>query len=352
MTFAFPYAREWFSDFSGLAGTLALPQIRRPIRSGFRRALGKICAEDGVDLVHLHFSFALPFSLALSPQRWPLPVVYHWHNPPKPLMVDDSRDRKFPFAAVPFPAKGLASMSARFSDARAITHHVAVSREIRDLLVANRWTIPAKVSIVPNAISSLPDADLSHEGRGGRIVIGCVANFRPQKDHVTLIRAFERVARECPECRLVLVGDGPCRRAVMGLCESLGLSDAVDFAGYVSEPRSAHRGFDIAVLSSHYEGQSLVVLEAMAAGLPVVATRVGGIPETISDGVEGLLVPRGDAWAMAEALLTLVRDPQRRAAMGAAARRRVARDFATDTWAESILQLYDSVLDGTSGLPA
>jgi glycosyltransferase involved in cell wall biosynthesis len=125
----------------------------------------------------------------------------------------------------------------------------------------------------------------------------------------------------------------------------LGLDNRIDFVGYLDDPRTAYSTFNIAVLSSHYEGQSMVVLEAMNAGLPVVAARVGGIPDTISDGVEGLLVPMEDAAAMAGAILQLAKDAGLRAMMGAAGRRRVVRDFGADTWVGNLLQLYSSILD-------
>lgn len=346
VTFGFPRRRAWFDELSNWAEVLAIPEIRHPIRSGFHGALQSLCRSQGVDLVHLHFSFALPLSLACSRGRWRLPVVYHWHNPPKVLMPPGVRRGRPPTLVPRSLAKGLASALARFTDARTITRHVAVSQEIRDLLVANRWSPPTKIVVVPNAIPTSGDSNPGCGGDSGEgIVIGCVANFRPQKDHVTLIRAFQLVAAECPDCRLVLVGDGPCRQRAMELALTLGLDNRIDFVGYLDDPRTAYSTFNIAVLSSHYEGQSMVVLEAMNAGLPVVAARVGGIPDTISDGVEGLLVPMEDAAAMAGAILQLAKDAGLRAMMGAAGRRRVVRDFGADTWVGNLLQLYSSILD-------
>src|SRR5512146_320194 len=86
LTLAFPRVRPWFEPLAECARVIALPSIRRPVRSGFRRNLGRICAEDGVDLIHTHFSFAMPFALALA-GSWPVPVVHHWCNPPRALQT-------------------------------------------------------------------------------------------------------------------------------------------------------------------------------------------------------------------------------------------------------------------------
>jgi glycosyltransferase involved in cell wall biosynthesis len=343
VTFGFPFRREWFADFAPAADAIAIREIRRPIRSGFAPALDRVCRARRVDLVHLHFSFALPLALVLSPGRLRLPVVYHWHNPPKALMPRDGDGRGLgaPRRAL---ARGAAYAIARFADDRVITRHLAVSREIRGLLLAHGWTRREKIGALPNAIVPAADRAGSADPIGGDLIVGCVANFRPQKDHPTLIRAFRRVVDDFPACRLILAGDGPCRSAVEEQVAGLGLEDRVEFAGFADDPSLLYRRFDLFVLASHFEGQSMVVLEAMNHGLPIVATRVGGTPETVSDGVEGLLVPPADAPALAEAMLQLLRDPDRRRAMGAAGQRRVRREFSIEAWVEALLEVYGAIL--------
>lgn len=346
--FGFPFHRDWFADFSRSADALSIAEIRRPVRSGFAAAIEGLCRAHRVDLLHLHFSFALPFALALSSGHRRLPVVYHWHNPPKALMAGKDDGRSLRRSCRPL-ARTAASAVARFTDRRAITGHLAVSREIRDLLVQHRWADEAKVVVLPNAILPArdPSEDRVRPSHAG-FVVGCVANFRPQKDHPTLIRAFRRVARECPGSRLILVGDGPCRAQVEGMVARLGLGDRVEFAGFADDPSRWYRRFDLFALSSHFEGQSMVLLEAMNHALPVVATRVGGTPDSIRDGVDGLLVPRTDTEALAAAMVRLAQDPNLRRAMGASGCRRVRREFSTEVWVERLLGVYESILDGRS----
>ena len=215
-------------------------------------------------------------------RRWSLPVVYHWHNPPRTLIRQSAGAR-------------LAGAAARLADGRVIARHIVVSTEIADLLVQNRWTNREKILRLPNAIGLIPQPDVRPLQRNSsEICIGCVANFRPQKDHATLMRAFAEVVGADPACRLILVGDGPTRGDCERLAVDLGIAEKVEFAGHLEDPSAVYGRLDVCALSSHYEGQGLVLLEAMNHGLPIVATDVGGTPETLSDEVEGFLAPRQD----------------------------------------------------------
>lgn len=332
LTLAFPRRRPWFDDLARHATVLEVPQIRRPIAAGFPSRLREICGRSRADLIHLHFSFALPFSLALGFRRWSLPVVYHWHNPPRALIRQSAGAR-------------LTGAAARLADGRVIARHIVVSTEIADLLVQNRWTNREKILRLPNAIGLIPQPDVRPLQRNSsEICIGCVANFRPQKDHATLMRAFAEVVGADPACRLILVGDGPTRGDCERLAVDLGIAEKVEFAGHLEDPSAVYGRLDVFALSSHYEGQGLVLQEAMNHGLPIVATDVGGISETLSDGVEGFLVPRQDVPRFADALRKLVRDAALRQRMGDSGRARVLRDFGLDRWVARLIELYGSVL--------
>jgi glycosyltransferase involved in cell wall biosynthesis len=157
-------------------------------------------------------------------------------------------------------------------------------------------------------------------------VVGTVAGFRPEKAHRDLLDAAALVRERVPEARFVLVGDGPLEDALRAQARRLGIEDTVAFAGYRPDARRLAGAFDVFTLSSLQEGLPIALLEAMACGVPVVATAVGGVPEAVRDGREGLLVAPGRPPALADALVTLLEDPARRAALGAAAQART-RDF-------------------------
>jgi glycosyltransferase involved in cell wall biosynthesis len=174
-------------------------------------------------------------------------------------------------------------------------------------------------------------------------VIGSVANFKAAKDHATLLRATAHVRRAVPGVRLLLVGQGPLEAATRHLAAELGLEETVVFAGFRSDARRLAATFDVFTLSSTFEGLPIALLEAMALGRPAVVTRVGGVPEVVTDGAQGLLVPPRDPAALAEGLRCLLGDPQLRARMGTAARARVL-DFDIRKAVRRVEQVYAGLL--------
>jgi glycosyltransferase involved in cell wall biosynthesis len=152
------------------------------------------------------------------------------------------------------------------------------------------------------------------------IVIGCVARLDPIKDHESLITAFADVRRDEPRAVLVLIGDGPYRAALEQHARSAGVADSVRFAGWRSNAVNLHQWFDVSALASIAEGFPNAVIEAMAAGVPVVATNVGAVRDAVRDGETGLLVPSRDPRALAGALGRIVRDPALRARLAHAGR--------------------------------
>jgi glycosyltransferase involved in cell wall biosynthesis len=183
------------------------------------------------------------------------------------------------------------------------------------------------------------DLDLYRsEGRVRRAkgpVVGSVGRLAPQKDHATLLEA----AALLPEVELVLVGDGPERPALERRAEELGLRGRVAFLGRRSDVPVLLPSFDVYVQSSRYEGLCLAVLEAQAAGVPVVATPVGGIRDTVVDGETGLLVPVGDPAAVAAAIRRLLDDRPLASELAAAAQESVSA-FSLDLMVERTLELY------------
>ncbi|HWQ15173.1 MAG TPA: glycosyltransferase, partial [Roseiflexaceae bacterium] len=178
--------------------------------------------------------------------------------------------------------------------------------------------------------------------------VAMVARFFPQKDHALLLRAFAAAGH--PQARLLLVGDGPglpeCRRLVAGL----GLGERVQFLGARDDVPHILAGAQVFALASRYEGVPISVLEAMRAGLPVLATAVGGVAEAVAHGRTGLLTPPGDERALAAGLRLLLGQPHLRAAMGAAGRAAFLNSFTRERMIAQIGEIYEA-LQAPSGAP-
>jgi N-acetyl-alpha-D-glucosaminyl L-malate synthase BshA len=164
-----------------------------------------------------------------------------------------------------------------------------------------------------------------------------LSNFRPVKRVTDCVQIFARVAKEIP-AHFMLVGDGPDRSQAEMLAFSLGIRDRVHFLGKQDSVTELLPLADLMLMPSELESFGLAALEAMACRVPAIATRVGGVPELIEDGVTGCLLPVGDVEAMAQCAIGLLRDPQRLEAMGAAARQTAQDHFC----ASRIIPLYES----------
>lgn len=181
-----------------------------------------------------------------------------------------------------------------------------------------------KLQTIPNGIDLSRFAHVGPQPLGPAVM---VARLSPEKDPANLLRAMAIVANAEPNLKLEIAGDGPCRPALQHLAGDLSLHNRVRFCGEVSDVPALLARASMFVLPSLTEGISLTLLEAMARGLPVVATRVGGTAEVVDDGVTGLLVPPASPEALASAMLRVYRDPQTARAMGLAARQRVCDSF-------------------------
>ncbi len=203
-----------------------------------------------------------------------------------------------------------------------------------------------------------------HWGAGAEdLVVGCVGRLVEGKGHSTLLQAL-RVAldrqddggppnTEARTIRLVVLGEGPLRPALEAHVKKLGLTTDVHMAGFCSDVPSALSAMDALVVPSHLELMPLVVLEGMAAGLPVIATDVGAIHEIIEPGVTGLLVPAGDVRSLADALYTCASDTVLRLCLGRNGRARVETSHSITSMASATLEVYESLLEKRSiGKPA
>ena len=168
-----------------------------------------------------------------------------------------------------------------------------------------------------------------------------VARFHPIKDHAMVIRAFADLARTHADVDLLLAGDGPLRPAAEEQAKTLGITERVKFLGVRNDVPDLLRVADVFTLTSISEAASLTLMEAMASGLPVVVTNVGGNPEIVRDGLEGLLVPRGDSSAAATAFRRLFDDPTLAAKLGAAARERAFQRYRLENTVDAYARLYE-----------
>ena len=175
-------------------------------------------------------------------------------------------------------------------------------------------------------------------------VVGVIASLLPIKDHATLLHAIARLVANWPTLRLVVVGDGPERERLERLAAQLGIAAHVRFAGHQPNVPSFHHLFDVSVLTSVSEGFPNSLVEAMAAGRPIVATNVGGVPDAVRHEENGLLVPPSNPDALAVALARLLGDPALRERMGAAGARRARADFHATEVITLLTSLYDHLL--------
>lgn len=183
----------------------------------------------------------------------------------------------------------------------------------------------------------------AHGFAGEDILIASVARLEPQKDPLGMIGAFAQALAGDARCHLLMAGEGSLREAAEQCAERCGVAGRVHFLGVRADVPELLSSSDLFALASRWEGGPLVVIEAMAAGLPVAATEVGGINELTEPGVTAILVPPGDIDALAGALASLAGDPERRRTMGEAARRRAAR-FGVEAMIASYGELFERAL--------
>jgi sugar transferase (PEP-CTERM/EpsH1 system associated) len=207
--------------------------------------------------------------------------------------------------------------------------------------------------------------DIGKFSRGGReaarrmlgladanVAIGIVGRLDPVKDHRGLLHAFALAAQGFPQAHLIIVGDGSMRQAIAAQIEQLRIADRVQMLGERQDVADILKALDCFTLTSVAEGISNTILEAMATGLPVVATHVGGNPELVQHGVTGQLVAPGDVGALAQAFETYLNDPELRQRHGEAARERSEKHFSLERMAANYTELYSSVAAGKSRIAA
>ena len=273
------------------------------LRPGLVLRLARLFRRWGIDVVHTHDVRPLVYG-ALAARLARVPGVVHTRH------GQDTRITPRQHALV--------RLAARLTD-----RFVCVSEDSARLTI-QQGIAAAKVRAIINGIDVERFAYTGPKPAGPVVTI---ARLSPEKDVANLIRAAAVVAGADPAFRLEIAGAGPCQSDLEKLIDSLGLKERVRLLGQVRDVRALLGRASLFVLPSLSEGISLTLMEGMARGLPVVATRVGGNPEVVTDGETGLLVPPRNPDALADAVLSLLRDPERCRRMGEAGRRRVERVF-------------------------
>ncbi|MBY0527654.1 MAG: glycosyltransferase [Gemmataceae bacterium] len=225
--------------------------------------------------------------------------------------------------------------------------------------VAARCVVPKrKLCVVANGIDTWRFASSSDRAAlrqswnipASALVIGTVGRLAEVKRQDVLLAAFARVRKQRPDAHLLLVGDGPLRDLLRQLAERLDVARFVHFAGYQPHPEQFLQGMDVFALTSRSEGMPLAVLEAWAAGVPVVASRVGGLPEMVNDQI-GVLFPPGDEAALARALESLLTNPVRARHLAEAAQAHVRAEYDVGGMVETYQRHYRELLGSVGVAP-
>lgn len=227
---------------------------------------------------------------------------------------------------------------------------VSVANAAHVELLSHGLLPEARTAAVPNGIPMtgfLPASRESHARLAaalgvvdGARIVGAVGRLHPAKDHPTLLAAFREVAAAIPDAVLVVVGGGALQAELETLARSLGIGDRVHFLGDRNDVRELLRGFDVLAVSSRTEGYSVVLVEASAVGLPIVATAVGGNAEIVRDGATGIIVPPQNPAALAAGIRALLDDPARAERLGEAARAWALSEGSVETMARRYEALY------------
>jgi len=300
------------------------------------RALAEIVRARGIELIHTHTHYALT-DAALC--RWTrstgarLVHTFHFGNYPN----------------LPRRYRLMEHIGARAAD-----RLIAVGNDQRRRVAATYRLPEERLGLIPNGVEPLiatEDASWREQLRArDAVVVGTICTFIEQKGLPDLLKVARRVVDAGDNALFVVVGDGPLRPAIEAQCRAMGLAERVLFTGWKeAAARTMLPLFDIFFQPSLWEAMSMVVLEAMAAGKPVVATDVGDNRYAIRMDETGVVVPRGDVAAMASALSSLVRAPDRRRAFGEAGRRRFAAHYTVDTMTREYEALYLEVLSQHAG---
>jgi N-acetyl-alpha-D-glucosaminyl L-malate synthase BshA len=313
--------------------------VSPPYTLALATKMAEVAAHARLDLFHVHYALPHAISAILAREMsvgngLRLKVVTTLHGTDITIV---GQDRSY----LPITRYGIEKSDA-------VT---AVSRYLRDV-TKREFGIRRNVEVIGNFV----DGDLFRPGeaspyaralcREGECVLVHVSNFRAVKRVGDVLAIFDRVRRQMP-ARLLLIGDGPDRSMAERLAREGGFEDRTTFLGNVPSIETILPVGKLFLLPSDAESFGLAALEAMACGLPVIGTAVGGLPEVVEDGRSGFLRPVGDVDGMAQAALSLLRDPEKLATFSREARRRAVEEFPEEAAVVRYRKLYEETLGGS-----
>jgi glycosyltransferase involved in cell wall biosynthesis len=301
-------------------------QVDRKVVNGIRELAGRV----GADIVHAHgYKADIYVYLALRGRRIPLVSTCHtWYD-------------NDPFVSL----YGWADRGVLRNFARV----VAVSDEVRQRLL-RAGVREERIRLLQNGIDLRPFDKaaairaIRAAGADSMPVVGLIGRLAPEKGVDIFLRATAQVLAEFPGARFVVAGEGPDRDKLEALIDALKIREWVELVGRQEDMPAVYASLDLMVSSSRQEGLPIAILEGMASGLPLVAARVGEVPRVVMDGVTGILVPPEDTGALAEAIVGLLRDPERRERLGAAGRRLVEEKYSAARMTEDYLRVYEEAI--------
>lgn len=292
------------------------------------------------------------------------PQIVHTRNLPALDMIVPARlagVRRFVHSEHGLDMIELDGKNAKYNSMRrasrlVVDRYITMSRDLNDWMLREIGVPAGRIETIYNGVDTARFSRTVGEGRSvlpdgfapeGAVVIGTIGRLDPVKNQIALVRALagllERRPQLRPRLRLVLIGDGAERSAIESAIAESNVRDLAWLPGFRDDTPAHYRALDIFVLPSLREGISNTLLEAMASGRPVIATRVGGNPEIVADGIVGRLVAQ-DADALAEAILGYVDNPELMRAHGKAGREHVLRSFSLDAMIRRYDRVYGSLL--------
>ena len=291
------------------------------------RALARLIASQQYDIVHMHTSHAhtLGCLASLLARRGARIVT-----------------RRVDFSIIKSPV-------SKLKYTWGITKYIAISEAIKRVLV-NDGINPDRIAVVHSGIDisrfgkTLDNARVRNELHidSNQPVIGNIAHMADHKGQKYLIQAVPEVLKEFPTAKFMIVGGGELRPDLEHYVEQLGIKSSVIFTGFRGDIPELLKAFDIFVMPSHMEGLCTSIMDAMAAGVPVVASNVGGIPEIVQNELNGLLVPAKNPSALAAAIIRLIKNPEQGIKFATVARKTVETNFSVDAMVEGNIAVYIS----------
>ena len=296
------------------------------------RAIRQLALSTNADVLHAHgYKSDLYCYYALRGTNTPLVSTCHtWYDNDVKVWLYGVLDR--------FILKNFAGV-------------IAVSEEVRQRLLA-AGVKRERIWLIRNGIdvNVYPRHSKANAEREERLTVGLVGRLSPEKGVDIFLNAAAKILSAMPNVTFLVAGDGPDREALQAQIQALNIQTKARLLGRLDDLRGFYQSLDLLVSASRQEGLPMALLEGTACGLPVVATAVGEVPSIVENGRTGIIVPPQDADALAEGMLALLRDPERRNRMGVAARELVAKEFSSQRMAQDHLYLYRSVIEGRGEL--